>query len=139
MFHTHIELIYIRQKNKTLSFINAGHGARCRLSGSRNMLRTAVLGPVHIILHRSKRFLNICAIFAYHQTSDHSSSYLLVNTLHLSAEEVCVTSVLLGKKENIQNSEGTASVVWWSHFLATVAEVPGSITGATKFCEYQWI
>ena len=30
---------------------------------------------------------------------------------------------------------GTASVVWWSEFLATDTEVPGSIPGATRFSE----
>jgi hypothetical protein len=29
----------------------------------------------------------------------------------------------------------TASVVWWSEFLATDPEVPGSIHGATRFSE----
>ena len=29
----------------------------------------------------------------------------------------------------------TASVVYWSEFLATDTEVPGSIPGATRFCE----
>jgi hypothetical protein len=28
----------------------------------------------------------------------------------------------------------TSSVVWWSEFLATDPEVPGSIPGATRFC-----
>jgi hypothetical protein len=30
-------------------------------------------------------------------------------------------------------------VVEWSEFLAANPEVPGSITGATRFPEYQWI
>jgi hypothetical protein len=29
----------------------------------------------------------------------------------------------------------TASVVWWSDFLATATEVPGSIPGAARFSE----
>jgi hypothetical protein len=29
----------------------------------------------------------------------------------------------------------TASVVWWSEFLATDPKVPGSISGATRFSE----
>jgi hypothetical protein len=29
----------------------------------------------------------------------------------------------------------TASVVWWSEFLVTDPEVPGSIPGATRFSE----
>jgi hypothetical protein len=29
----------------------------------------------------------------------------------------------------------TASVVWWSEFLATDQEVPGSIPGRTRFSE----
>jgi hypothetical protein len=29
----------------------------------------------------------------------------------------------------------TTSMVYWSEFLATVAEVPGSIPGATRFSE----
>jgi hypothetical protein len=29
----------------------------------------------------------------------------------------------------------TFSVVWWSEFLATDPEVPGSISGATRFSE----
>jgi hypothetical protein len=29
----------------------------------------------------------------------------------------------------------TASVVWWSEFLATDPDVPGSIPGATTFSE----
>jgi hypothetical protein len=29
----------------------------------------------------------------------------------------------------------TASVVWWSEFLATYPEVPGSIPGPTRFSE----
>jgi hypothetical protein len=29
----------------------------------------------------------------------------------------------------------TVSVVWWSEFLATDPEVPGSILGATRFSE----
>jgi hypothetical protein len=29
----------------------------------------------------------------------------------------------------------TASVVWWSEFLATDPEVPGSIPGPTRFSE----
>jgi hypothetical protein len=29
----------------------------------------------------------------------------------------------------------TASVVWWSEFLAAKPEVPGSILGATRFYE----
>jgi hypothetical protein len=33
----------------------------------------------------------------------------------------------------------TASVVWWSEFLAANIEVPGSIPGATRFSEYQWV
>jgi hypothetical protein len=32
-----------------------------------------------------------------------------------------------------------ASVVWWSEFLATDPEVPGSIPGSTRFSEKQWI
>jgi hypothetical protein len=32
-----------------------------------------------------------------------------------------------------------ASVVSWSEFLAAGTEVPGSILGATRFSEYQWI
>jgi hypothetical protein len=32
----------------------------------------------------------------------------------------------------------TASVVSWSESLAADPEVPGSITGAAKFSEYQW-
>jgi hypothetical protein len=33
----------------------------------------------------------------------------------------------------------TASVVYWSEFLATDAEVPGSIPGATKFSVFHWV
>jgi hypothetical protein len=33
----------------------------------------------------------------------------------------------------------TASVVWWSEFLPTVPEVLGSIPGATRFSEEQWV
>ena len=33
----------------------------------------------------------------------------------------------------------TASVVQWSEFLATDTEVPGSIPGATRFSEQQWV
>jgi hypothetical protein len=33
----------------------------------------------------------------------------------------------------------TASVVSWSDFLAAHPEVPGLISGATKFSEYQWV
>jgi hypothetical protein len=32
-------------------------------------------------------------------------------------------------------SAETASVVWWSEFLATHPEVPGLIPGDTRFCE----
>jgi hypothetical protein len=32
-----------------------------------------------------------------------------------------------------------ASVVWWSEFLATNPEVSGSISGATRFSEQQWV
>jgi hypothetical protein len=35
----------------------------------------------------------------------------------------------------IIGDQGTASVVYWSEFLATVPEVPGSIPGATRFSE----
>jgi hypothetical protein len=31
--------------------------------------------------------------------------------------------------------ERTASVVWWSEFLATDPDVPGSIPGDTRFSE----
>jgi hypothetical protein len=33
----------------------------------------------------------------------------------------------------------TASVVYWSKFLAANPEVPGSIPGDTRFSEYQWV
>ena len=33
----------------------------------------------------------------------------------------------------------TTSVVQWSEFLATDTEVPGSIPGATRFSEQQWV
>jgi hypothetical protein len=33
----------------------------------------------------------------------------------------------------------TASVVWWSEFLAPNPEVPGSILEATRFSEQQWV
>ena len=33
----------------------------------------------------------------------------------------------------------TSSVVQWSGFLATDAEVSGSIPGATRFSEWQWV
>ena len=33
------------------------------------------------------------------------------------------------------NGQKTASVVWWSEFLATDTEVSGSIPGATRFSE----
>jgi hypothetical protein len=33
----------------------------------------------------------------------------------------------------------TASVVWWSEFLATDPEVLGSIPGASRFSEKQWV
>jgi hypothetical protein len=33
----------------------------------------------------------------------------------------------------------TASVFWWSAFLAVNPEVPGSIPGATRFSELQWV
>jgi hypothetical protein len=33
----------------------------------------------------------------------------------------------------------TASVVYWPEFLAANTEVPGSIPGATRFSEYQWV
>jgi hypothetical protein len=33
----------------------------------------------------------------------------------------------------------TASVILWSEFLATDPEVPGSILGATRFSEKQWV
>jgi hypothetical protein len=36
-------------------------------------------------------------------------------------------------------TEGTASVVSWSHFLAAGPEVSGSIPGAARFSEYQWV
>jgi hypothetical protein len=32
-----------------------------------------------------------------------------------------------------------ASVVWWSEFLATDPEGPGSIPGPTRFSEKQWV
>jgi hypothetical protein len=31
------------------------------------------------------------------------------------------------------------SVVWWPEFLDVNPEVPGSIPGATRFSEYQWV
>jgi hypothetical protein len=31
--------------------------------------------------------------------------------------------------------DGTASVIYWSEFLATDPEVPGLVPGATKFSE----
>jgi hypothetical protein len=37
-------------------------------------------------------------------------------------------------KETLELSM-TASVVWWSEFLATDPEVPGSIPGAVRFSE----
>jgi hypothetical protein len=33
----------------------------------------------------------------------------------------------------------TASVVWWSEFLAANPKVPGSILGASGFFESQWV
>jgi hypothetical protein len=53
------------------------------------------------------------AIFAYHQTSNHFSSYLPVSILHPSTEESCVISISLNENEegrevevvNRQNSE----------------------------------
>jgi hypothetical protein len=33
----------------------------------------------------------------------------------------------------------TASMVWWSEFLAANPEVPGSILGATRFSEQQCV
>jgi hypothetical protein len=33
----------------------------------------------------------------------------------------------------------TASVVWWPEFLATDPDVRGSIPGATRFSEKQWV
>jgi hypothetical protein len=33
----------------------------------------------------------------------------------------------------------STSVVYWSEFLAANPEVQGSIPGATKFSEYQWV
>jgi hypothetical protein len=33
----------------------------------------------------------------------------------------------------------TASVVWWSEFLAANPEVLGSISAANRFSELQWI
>jgi hypothetical protein len=33
----------------------------------------------------------------------------------------------------------TASVVWWSEFLAANPEVLDSIPGATRFYEKQWV
>jgi hypothetical protein len=32
-----------------------------------------------------------------------------------------------------------ASVVQWAEVLAANPEVPGSISGATKFSEYEWV
>jgi hypothetical protein len=33
----------------------------------------------------------------------------------------------------------TASVVWWSEFLAANPEIPDSIPGATRFSKEQWV
>jgi hypothetical protein len=35
----------------------------------------------------------------------------------------------------IESPAQSASVVWWSEFLATDPEVPGSINGASRFSE----
>ena len=36
-------------------------------------------------------------------------------------------------------SKKTASVIYWSGFLATDTEVSGSIPAATRFSEWQWV
>jgi hypothetical protein len=43
------------------------------------------------------------------------------------------------EEEEEEEEEATASVVLWSEFLATDPEVPGSIPGASRFSERQWV
>ena len=47
--------------------------------------------------------------------------------------------LLLTTINRCYNGYSTASVVQWSEFLATDTEVPGSIPGATRFSEQQWV
>jgi hypothetical protein len=46
-----------------------------------------------------------------------------------------VTSVIPAAVVSVLKQETTASVVYWSEFLATDPEVPGSLPGATRFSE----
>jgi hypothetical protein len=43
------------------------------------------------------------------------------------------------KKFMYETKERTASVVWWPEFLATDPEVLGSIPGASRFSDKQWV
>jgi hypothetical protein len=42
-------------------------------------------------------------------------------------------------KDEVTLNDLTASVVYWSEFLATDPEVLGSIPGASTFSEKQWV
>jgi hypothetical protein len=66
------------------------------------------------------------------------------HTAHvISAIEIELLNILTINKINFYlyntNNRLTASVVQWSEFLATHPEVPGSIPGATRFSEKQWV
>jgi hypothetical protein len=51
------------------------------------------------------------------------------------------TFIYIQNRESTIHSSfiATASVVWWSEFLAADPEDPGSITGTTKFSEKQYV
>ena len=62
---------------------------------------------------------------------------------HLAYDAICSVSLLFSYPKltfrTLETHSGTTSVVQWSEFLATETEVPGSIPGATRFSEQQWV
>jgi hypothetical protein len=68
------------------------------------------------------------------ETISNTEVFFLCQVLHLIYEHSNISNFHCS-----YNNKLTASVVWRSEFLAANPEVPGSISGATRFSEWQWV
>ena len=114
-----------------------------------------------LITHYAKRMHSIilssvlCLAVSYFYTLPHklldfretifSIKFEILFSLHFLFEIYFILRIIQEHKTKTKlrglspRANYTASVVQWSEFLATDTEVPGSIPGATRFSEQQWV
>jgi hypothetical protein len=77
--------------------------------------------------------ISICSVASLYVHYQNTSS---VCTSQGSAVGIAIGYALNDRRVGVRDAVGsrmTASVVWWSDFLAANPEVPGSIPGTTRF------